>query len=366
MPKFKPSILLTSCLFWACQLMASGSQLNIKLGMSVALTGPASEIGKQLALGSKIYFEQINKLGGIHGALIELDVRDDGYEPNHTVNNTRFFIYDKKVHALFGYMGTPTTTAIKSMLEHTQIPLLMPYTGAAFLREKPAFKVFNLRASYLDEAKEQISYLVDELGHSKIALLIQADEFGITLQKSLTAALRMRGLKPQVVGRFRRNTNEVEKALKLIGNSEATAVAMVGTYEPLSHFILLSQKQNKQFAFTTVSFVSSEDLLNKLTQPSQLMVTEVVPNPVSCEGKICEQFRATLNTHSLPITHAIFEGYLNALVFSLGAKMCPLPFNSSCVLNALSNVINQDDELRHLFKIKSKQKKLPIFRSYHS
>ena len=54
------------------------------------------------------------------------------------------------------------------------------------------------------------------------------------------------------------------------------------------------------------------------------------------------------------------------LVFSRAAKMCPLPFNSNCVLNALSNVINQDDELRHLFKIKPKQKKLPIFRSYHS
>jgi len=366
MPKLKPSILLTSCLFWACQLMASGSQLDIKLGMSVALTGPASEIGKQLALGSKIYFEQLNKQGGIHGALIELDVRDDGYEPNHTVNNTRYFIYDKKVHALFGYMGTPTTSAIKSMLEHAQTPLLMPYTGAAFLRENPQFKVFNLRASYLDEAKEQVSYLVDELGHSKIALLIQADEFGITLQKSLTAALKMKGLKPQAIGRFRRNTNEVEKALKLISKSEATAVAMVGTYEPLAQFIRLSQKADKQFAFTSVSFVSSEDLLSKLTNPSQLMITEVVPSPKFCEGKICEQFRAAVTSQSQPLTHAIFEGYLNALVFSRAAKMCPLPYNNTCVLKSLNNVITQDPELRHLFKIKPKQKKLPIFRSYHS
>lgn len=366
MPKLKPSILLTLCLFWACQLMASTSPIDIKLGMSVALTGPASEIGKQLALGSQIYFEQLNKQGGIHGALIKLDVRDDGYEPNHTVNNTRYFIYEEKVHALFGYMGTPTTSAIKSMLEHAQTPLLMPYTGAAFLRENPQFKVFNLRASYLDEAKEQINYLVDELGHSKIALLIQADEFGITLQKSLTAALKMKGLKPQAIGRFRRNTNEVEKALRLISKSEATAVAMVGTYEPLAQFILLSQKQNTQFTFTSVSFVSSEDLLKKVSGPSKIMITEVVPSPISCEGRICEQFRRTIKSRSLPLTHAIFEGYLNALVFSRAAKMCPLPYNTTCTLDALENVINQDLELRHLFEIKPEQKKLPIFRSYHS
>ncbi len=366
MPKLKPSILLTFCLFWASQLMASASQLDIKLGMSVALTGPASEIGKQLALGSQIYFEQLNKQGGIHGARIQLDVQDDGYEPNHTVNNTRDFIYNKKVHALFGYMGTPTTSAISSMLEHAQTPLLMPYTGASFLREDPNFKVFNLRASYLDEAKEQINYLVDELGHSKIALLIQADEFGITLQKSLTIALQMKGLKPQAVGRFRRNTNDVEKALRLISKSDATAVAMVGTYAPLAQFIHLSQQQKKQFSFTSVSFASSEDLLSKLTSPSQLMITEVVPSPTSCEGKICEQFRTAIKAQSHPLTHAVFEGYLNALVFSRAAKMCPLPYNNTCVLKALDSVLNQDLELRHLFKIKPKQKKLPIFRSYHT
>ncbi|RZQ51248.1 ABC transporter substrate-binding protein [Pseudoalteromonas phenolica] len=242
----------------------------------------------------------------------------------------------------------------------------MPYTGTAFLRKKSSFNVFNLGASYLDEAIEQINYLVDELGHYQIALLIQADEFGITLQKSLTTALKMKGSTPQAIGRFRRNTNEVEKALKLINKANATAVAMVGTFKPLAHFIHLSQKQNKQFVFTCVSFASSEDLFNELKLPSKLMITEVVPSPTKCTGKICEQFRASIQEHRLPETHAIFEGYLNALEFSRAAKMCPLPYNNACVLKALNNVIKQDPELRHLFKIKAMQKNLPIFRSYHT
>lgn len=77
--------------------------------MSVAMTGPARKIGQQLAKDSQIYFNQLNKESGIHGAQVELEVKDDGCEPNHTVNNTHCFIYDKKVHTLFGYMGTPTT-----------------------------------------------------------------------------------------------------------------------------------------------------------------------------------------------------------------------------------------------------------------
>ena len=72
MSKFKFSILLTFCLLLAGQLIASGSQLDIKLGMSVAMNGPASKIGQQLAKDSQIYFNQLNKEGGIHGAQVEL------------------------------------------------------------------------------------------------------------------------------------------------------------------------------------------------------------------------------------------------------------------------------------------------------
>ncbi|WP_350624288.1 ABC transporter substrate-binding protein, partial [Pseudoalteromonas sp. 24-MNA-CIBAN-0067] len=87
-------------------------------------------------------------------------------------NNTREFIYTNKVDALFGAMGTPTSHAIIPLLEQSKIPFLMPFSGASFLREKPSVKAFNLRASYNDEAQEQIKYLVEEHKHTKIGLFI--------------------------------------------------------------------------------------------------------------------------------------------------------------------------------------------------
>ena len=46
--------------------------------MSTALTGPAKQIGEQLALGSNIYFNKINKENGINGQSIDLILADDG------------------------------------------------------------------------------------------------------------------------------------------------------------------------------------------------------------------------------------------------------------------------------------------------
>ncbi|WP_240503706.1 MULTISPECIES: ABC transporter substrate-binding protein [Pseudoalteromonas] len=340
-------------------------QNTIKLGMSIALTGPAQGIGKQLYDGALLHFNAINNEGGIAGRRIELIVMDDGYEPNRTVHNTRQFIYTHNVDVLFGFMGTPTTAAIRPLLEHSKVPLLMPFTGADFLHQEPKFHVFNLRASYRDEANEHIKFLIAEKEHQNIALLIQADEFGITVEKSLTQALARQGLKPTVISRFKRNSNDVEKAHEQIKETSATAVIMIGTYEPLATFIRLANNAKLGLEFTSVSFVSSKELFARLEPGQAVMVTEVVPDPNTCQAKLCKQFRRRVKAHSeLKIDHILFEGYLNAVVFSRAAKQCKADYSQQCLLNNLPNVLEHDSDLKTLFGLTTQQKKLPVYRSY--
>ncbi|NOU51093.1 ABC transporter substrate-binding protein [Pseudoalteromonas sp. JBTF-M23] len=339
----------------------------LKLGMSIALSGPAQEIGKQLRDGAMLHFEAENLEGGIAGRPIELLVLDDGYEPNRTVLNTKQFIYQDKVDALFGYMGTPTTAAIRPLLEHSKTPLLMPFTGADFLHQIDKYHVFNLRASYQDEAQEHIKYLVSEKNHQHIALLIQADEFGITVEKSLTKALALKELTPSTIARFRRNTSDVEKAFEQINQTNATAVIMIGTYEPLATFIRLAERAKQHLEFTSVSFVSSKELFARVKPEHPIMVTEVVPNPLLCKAMLCEKFRRVVaQKPHLKIDHILFEGYLNALVFSHAVKQCQTQYSVQCLLNKLPWVLEHERDLKMLFELSKQQKKLPVYRSYSS
>ena len=79
---------------------------KIVLGQSVALTGPAAQLGIQMRNGLKAYFDEVNAKGGVQGRKIELITLDDGYEPARTVPNTKKLIEENKVFALFGYVGT--------------------------------------------------------------------------------------------------------------------------------------------------------------------------------------------------------------------------------------------------------------------
>jgi ABC-type branched-subunit amino acid transport system substrate-binding protein len=53
---------------------------KIKLGVFCAFTGPIAHYGKTAHLAEAIY-DQMNKMGGIHGRKIEVVAEDDGCEP---------------------------------------------------------------------------------------------------------------------------------------------------------------------------------------------------------------------------------------------------------------------------------------------
>lgn len=314
------------------------SEDKILLGMSNALTGPTAQLGIKLKQGSEAYFDEINKQGGIHGRQLSLISLDDGYEPQNTVANTRKHIYEHKVFALFGYVGTPTSFAIMPLLKDANIPFLMPFTGAEFLREPIRKNIFNLRASYFEEAKAQIDYLVTKQKISKIGLLIQADEFGLAVEQGLLRAMSGHGIKPLITVRYKRNTENINVALDKLKQSGVEAVSFVGTYKPLIKFINAGFDQQFTPFYSTVSFVSSHDLFIQLKHPVKVLVTEVVPDPRQCNSDICQQFKLGMVAAGISQPDQVhFEGYLNAYVFAEAAQSCGRQLSRECLISKLES-----------------------------
>src|SRR5262245_51819558 len=84
---------------------------SILFGQSAAFSGPAAQLGIQMNIGTKAYFDLVNAQGGVHGRKLELKTLDDKYEANLCVENTKKLIQEDKVFALVPYVGTPTTVS---------------------------------------------------------------------------------------------------------------------------------------------------------------------------------------------------------------------------------------------------------------
>src|SRR5438093_6174834 len=85
---------------------------TIVIGQSAGFSGSVAEDVKQATAGAQLYFDMVNKRGGIFGRKIVLESLDDGFEPKRTLENTRKLLDEKNAFALFLYRGTPTTETI--------------------------------------------------------------------------------------------------------------------------------------------------------------------------------------------------------------------------------------------------------------
>jgi ABC-type branched-subunit amino acid transport system substrate-binding protein len=105
----------------------------ILIGSSSALTGHASFLGSQYTLGSKVWFNEVNAAGGIHGRRIDFLTYDDAYEPDKTVANSRRLIAEDGVFMLFDYVGTPTSVQIIDRCRGAENPVPPQYVSCPSL-----------------------------------------------------------------------------------------------------------------------------------------------------------------------------------------------------------------------------------------
>ena len=65
---------------------------KILFGTSQPLTGSLSAMGEDAILALKATKRRINEGGGIHGRMIDFIVKDDAYDSEKTVENSKYFI----------------------------------------------------------------------------------------------------------------------------------------------------------------------------------------------------------------------------------------------------------------------------------
>jgi branched-chain amino acid transport system substrate-binding protein len=294
---------------------------RIVLGQSAAFSGPAAQLGIQMNMGAKIFFDALNASGGINGHPVELRTLDDGYEPDRCKANTERLIKDD-VFALFGYVGTPTCLAALPLVHESKIPFFGPFTGAEALREPFNRSVFHVRASYYDETGLIVKQLT-ALDLKKIAVFYQNDSYGKAGLEGVKRALKPMGLEPVALGTVERNTVDVAKAVQEIVAKGPDAVVQISAYRSCAAFIREARKAGYGGTFYNVSFVGTQALADELGKEGRgVMISQVMPFPFSTTTPISREYLDAVHKvggDARP-NYSSMEGYMAAKVFAEGLK----------------------------------------------
>lgn len=312
--------LAAASLLVAPALLKAQGQNRIILGQSAAFTGPAAELGIQFHQGAKLWFDQVNAQGGVGGKTIEIKTLDDGYEPDRCAANTQKLIAED-VHALFGYIGTPTSLAALPLLSKAQVPFIAPFTGAMGLREPFNKQVFHLRASYNDETALIVRQLTN-LGLKKIAVFYQNDAYGKAGLDGVTLALDKLGLKPVATATVERNSVDVAAAVRTINAAAPDAVVQVSAYKSCASYIRAARAAGYGGTFYNVSFVGTQALADELGKDGAgVVVSQVMPSPYSPARPIAREFAdAVKKAGNVQANFSSMEGYLAAKIVTEGLK----------------------------------------------
>jgi branched-chain amino acid transport system substrate-binding protein len=129
--KLKRTLLLTLLsgaaalnLAWA-QSEPGVTDKTIKLGVFAPLSGNAMAYGFDVLNAAKMYYDKINKEGGIHGRKIELVVEDDRCSANDVLAAVKKLTEQDKVFALNGGSCSGAVVGAREYIDRAQIPYVM-------------------------------------------------------------------------------------------------------------------------------------------------------------------------------------------------------------------------------------------------
>lgn len=120
----KLSRAVTLTLGAAVAALALPAEAEIKIGSTLAQTGPASFLGDPEAKTLRMLVDEVNAAGGVNGEMIELVMYDDGASANKARTFATRMVEDDGVVAAVAGSTTGATLAMIPIFEEAEIPFV--------------------------------------------------------------------------------------------------------------------------------------------------------------------------------------------------------------------------------------------------
>ena len=200
---------------------------TIKLGVLTPLTGPVAVIGEPLTAGNEVFFESVNKNGGIAGKYrVELEQADTQYEPDRTVQ--QYNRLKSQVAAFTQVLGTPPTLAVVPQLKRDKILAAPASLDAFWVREE---NLLPIGGPYQVQAINALDYYVTKGGGKgkKVCSLVQDDAYGEAGQQGLEFAAEKLGVQITETQKFRLGSQNVQGQISRLRGADCDMVFLVST-----------------------------------------------------------------------------------------------------------------------------------------
>ena len=320
-------------------LFAGTSMANepIRIGQTAVLSGPMAPNVDAFNEGVRLYFDAVNRAGGIDGRPIELVSLDDVYLPDRARENAEQLIADESIVAMLGVAGTGVSMAVAPLVEAAGMPLVGLITGAPELRAMGGGQLFHVRATYTEEILAMVRYL-KTIGITRLGAVYQADPFGQSALRQLEQVVAEEEVEIVSTASISGPEFRADEAVAEILRDRPGAVLLLTAGGASVEFIRLSHAAQYRPMFLGLSVVSTNALPQALGADAHgVIVAQVSPHPVSGKYPVVRDLqRLAAETGSLPDTHLAVEGFIASRILVEALRRADGEFTRQAITRALT------------------------------
>jgi len=234
----------------------------IKIGIFGPLSGQNMAYGFDVVNAAKMYYDKINRDGGIHGRKIEYVVEDDRCNANDLVAAVKKLVEQENVFMLNGGSCSAAVVAAKDYIVRNKVPYLMLNAsgdGALFPPTDYIFGAFSISQYAVGGA--MVEFAAKSLGAKTVAYINHDDAYGAWNLEGSKKDAEVNGVK-LVVESINPTINDVTAPFLKLRAANPDAILLVTYARPAA--LLIKKAAELGFNKPIILSVTGTASLNQL------------------------------------------------------------------------------------------------------
>lgn len=321
---------------------------EIKIGDVNIMTGPASFIGRAVAVGSKIAAAEINASGGVNGRKITIVTEDDGYVPARSFQALTKLLQVDNIFALNGTSGTANVLAMMPLITENNLPTVVTTAPNELVYEPVRPSVFTIGASYSNAFYAQLKYINDKMkpANPVWGLIRQDDDFGGAIEAGYERALKDLGAKDGIRIRFKKGTSNYAAEVAQMKQAGVNVLANGGIIAGAANILGEARKNGLD---VRVASVWSEDMPPSVNLSAPAGYDYLVGDYVALNGPAIDRFMDKAKKFASPdevaaINRYTYITYVGLKVLAKAMGDCGKELTRACTVAKLKTVKSFDTD----------------------
>jgi len=227
---------------------------EILIGLFAPMSGQLAAFGIDPLQAAKMWYEETNKKGGIHGRKIKVVIEDDKCNPVEVVAVVKKFVTVDKTFIVHGGSCTAAAVAAQEFVTREKVPFVMLNASGDSAVLPPTRYVFGaFGGSQRTVGATIMEFAIRELKAKKVAVIAHDDDYGNANSTTARAVAQRMGVEVVALERISPRITDVTAPMLKI--RAANPDAIVSTVYP-APAVLVTQKYG-EYAMTKIPLVSA-------------------------------------------------------------------------------------------------------------